>query len=635
MNIATNLLINLMTSTKVDSLPKDKTDIATKNNKVDIKSFMQDKTVQTLLSSLIMDMKKGAKSKNNIANTLINNKQAFELTNLSKELKGLIKSIENNKNFSKQISILKNFLLNIENLNEKTLKSTIQNSGIFLESNLAKSDKSISKNIKDIYKLINQIENDENLLSKESNINKTIISNKDLFKDIKSASLFINSYIKNKFLLSQNIKDKALNISNIINNIPKEFSKITKENIKNIILKINNLDNSLTTKEMKFIISNINSQLNSDIPFDNNIKTQMMNNIKTITTQLKDTIDNKLFISNNIKSDINNILELIKNLPLNYSKIDKSMLKELLSNLNILNQEPEIKENIKSLIQNIEYKIDNTQNNSLNKSLKNLTNQFIEIKEKLNNIYSNNLKIDIPIEIKETFNKILQFINELTISSNESKYPDILKSITILTNNLEKLLSKIEIKNNGSIFNSLTKNSALDAKSIVMNDLKTNILQIEKQLEDNKELVPKELKMQIERVHNQIEYYQLLTYSSDSIHTFLPFQWEQLDDADIKINQKDKNIISCQINLSLKNKGDIKILLQLENKKNLNIDIGVEKPEFKELISDNLQKIRAGISKLGLMLQNINIFNIKIDNKSYQEKAYDEQKLDFGLDIKI
>ncbi|MEA3314583.1 MAG: hypothetical protein U9Q30_01840, partial [Campylobacterota bacterium] len=204
MNIATNLLINLITTTKVDSLPKDKTDIATKDNKVDIKAFIQDKTVQTLLSSLIMDMKKGAKSKNNIANTLINNKQAFELTNLSNELKGLISSMQNDKKFSKQISILKSFILNIENLDEKALKSTIQNSGIFLESNLAKSDKSISQNIKDINKTIIQMENDNSLFSKENNSNKTIISNENLFRDIKSSSLFINEYVKNKILVSQN-----------------------------------------------------------------------------------------------------------------------------------------------------------------------------------------------------------------------------------------------------------------------------------------------------------------------------------------------------------------------------------------------------------------------------------------------
>ncbi|MEA3314582.1 MAG: flagellar hook-length control protein FliK, partial [Campylobacterota bacterium] len=254
---------------------------------------------------------------------------------------------------------------------------------------------------------------------------------------------------------------------------------------------------------------------------------------------------------------------------------------------------------------------------------------------KLNNIYSNNIKIDIPIEIKETFNKILQLVSELTLNYNQNKYTDILKSITILTNNMEVLLSKVEISSNGSIFNSLTKNSALDAKSIVTNDLKATILQIEKQILDSGEKVPKEFKMQIERINNQIEYYQLLSYSSNTTHTFLPFQWSELDDADIKFNKKDTNIISCQINLSLKNKGDIKVLLQLENNKNISIDIGVEKDEFQELISNNLQKIRAGISKIGLILQNINIFSIRTHNESYQEKAYGEQKLDFGLDIKI
>jgi len=633
MNIATNLLINLITTTKVESSKKDITDTSTKENKVDIKAFIQDKTVQTLLSNLIVDMKKGAKSKNNISNILTSNKQAFELTNLSNELKGLINSMETNKNFTKQISILKSFILNIDTLDEKVLKSTVKNSGIFLESNLAKSGKSISQDIKDIKSFITKMENDESLFSKWEN-NRPILSNADLIKGIKSYLLSLDEHIKNKILVPQSIKDNSVNISNIINNIPKDFSNLTKNDIQNIISKLNNLDDSIITKDMKFIISNINNQLNGDIVFDNNFKKQTMRNIDNIISQLKDTIENKIFISNNIKSEVNNILELRKNIPPDYSKITTSSLKELLSSFTILSKEPELKENIKLIMQNIQSQINNKEiiNNSSLESIKNI---FSDIKEKLNNIYLNSVKIEVPIEVDESLNKISQFIKELPLSVTKDKYHEMLKSIHILTNNIEDILSKIDTKDGNSIFNSLTKTTALDTKSIVTNDLKAAILQIEKQIQDSGEKVPKEFKMQIERIHNQIEYFQLLSYSSNSAHTFLPFQWSELEDADIKFNQKDLNIVSCQINLSLKTKGDIKVLLQLENSKNISIDIGVEKADFQELISKNLQKIRLGISNIGLILQHINIFSIKKTNESYQEKAYGEQKLDFGLDIKI
>lgn len=267
-----------------------------------------------------------------------------------------------------------------------------------------------------------------------------------------------------------------------------------------------------------------------------------------------------------------------------------------------------------------------------NKMFNNIKNSVVLIQDKIENI-----KVNIPeslkTEVKVEIGKVLEQIKATPLNQPQEKNISTLSDIKNSINNIETKLTKLDIQNPQNLLNS---NNILNSKSIVSNDLKAAVLQIQEQIDNKTVELPKEVKIQLDKIQSQIEFYQLLSYTSTSNHTFLPFSWEDLDDADIKFDSKNKDEFSCQINLSLTNVGELKVLLQLDNQNNLNINMGVESQSFKNLIQTNLQKLRIGISSIGLMVQSLNIFDIQDDqNKTYEQNAYGtDNKLNFGLDIK-
>ena len=179
---------------------------------------------------------------------------------------------------------------------------------------------------------------------------------------------------------------------------------------------------------------------------------------------------------------------------------------------------------------------------------------------------------------------------------------------------------KSNIKNSGVFLESkLLKNEAN-----ITNDLKASLLQIQDKIDDPK----------IQKVLDQIAYHQLLSYSAYSNNTFLPFMWDNIDDASVNISSNDNDVFTCSIDLKLKKYGEFKSILLLENKNNLTINLRIKSNILKSKIQDNLQDLRAKINKIGLNLLSLNILQYN-ENPTYEEKAYkNDDKIDFGIDIK-
>ena len=448
MNINTNTLLTLL-STKVDKSIVKTIEKSSVDGKVDISNLLKEKNVQTLLSDLFKDLSTNSKNKNTVNQLLTSSKDMFDFKSLSTEVKKLSELISKNPKLDNLATSLKEFIVNIKNIDEKILKTNIKDSGVFLESKLLKSDSTLSS---DIEKSINEIKKQIKSLEQkqEQKINEGVTNKKDIL-------------------------------------ISKDLLKVISKPIENSLLhiedKIDNLKNKISDQ----------------------FKTEIKYNITKTTEQLK-TIS--------IKDPVEKVITKLSN--------------------------------IKDSIKTIEFKL---------------------IKQDIQSSQNNNI---------------------------------------------------------------------LNTKSIVSNDLKAIILQIDEQIEKNPSEIPKDIKVQVEKIQTQIEFYQLLSYTSAANHTFLPFNWEDLDDADIKFDTKNKEEFSCQINLSLKKYGDLKVLLQLDSKNNLNINIGVESLNFRSLLQSNLQKLRLGINSVGVMTQSLNIFDINSKNsQTYEQKAYSTDKLNFGIDIKV
>ncbi len=419
MNISTTSLLNIL-APKLSNSIKETIENLSKDGKVNIQTALKDKTIQTVLGSLFTDIISGAKTKNSVQELLNNSKNLFDLKSLTNDLKNILNDIQNEPKLEKQASVLKEFLVNIKNLNENILKNNIANSGIFLESKIGMPQN---------------------------------IPNNKLFEKI--------------FLEIKQIDQKTIET--------KSF-----DTIKNIFT---NLLNQITD-------------------------TQVKQDIQKITTQIQ-TIEST-----------------------NREEIQSFLLKGL-----------------KNDIKNIETKL--------------------------------------------------------------------------ITNNILETIKPVLIQNN----------------SYITNDIKAVLLQIdeiaEKSLKNDD--IPKELKVTVEKLLTQIEFYQLYSYTASSNISYLPFVWDNIEEGELKFDKKENDSFSCQINLTLKNFGEIKTLLQLDNKNNLLINMAVEQNSLKERIQQNLQYLRQSISSIGLMVQGLNVFDmISNQNKSYKQKAYNsDSHIDFGVDIKV
>ena len=487
-------------------------------------------------------------------------------------------------------------------------------------------------------------------LSKDKGIQSLLT---ELFKDISTGAknkievttLLENSKQSLKFKdISTDVKQIISSLNTELENNP-EVKKLT-SSLKNSLVDIKTLDEKI----LKSTFQNNGILLESKI---SKSTISVSNNLEKLVGQLNDNVKvlnslDKVVLSDikmDIKSEISNMkntsgISEVKEIKNIINKIDShniieehSKIENTLSKLNeisvqidkieLKNVNPTVKNEI---VLNLKELAQQAKNNLLNTNSLNINKSILIIQDQVENIKSDNLG-EIKAEIKKLDTQIKALISE--------KNPE----IRVLLNKemIQETSKIIDTLKNGNLPD-LLKNNITTMKNI-SNDVKNIMLQMKEIIEqaNNSETVSKELKTSVDKVLSQIDYYQISSYSSNSNHGYLSFLQDELNDADIKFSNTNNEEFSCLIHLSLKEKGDLKILLQLDNNKNLNIDIGVEQTEFKEIIQNALQKLRLQITSLGLSVLNLNIFDLSEDlNKSDELKAYgNNTNLDFGIDIKV
>ncbi|MCW1360689.1 flagellar hook-length control protein FliK [Campylobacter jejuni] len=213
-------------------------------------------------------------------------------------------------------------------------------------------------------------------------------------------------------------------------------------------------------------------------------------------------------------------------------------------------------------------------------------------------------------------------INEgLKILDNDARNAKInLNDIKNIDNKLElsiKDLSKVTIRNNAEISDE------------IQNDIKSTLFQVSnlaKNLENDAVL------NQANRLLAQIEINQLLSLANNSINTFLPFFWEDLNDSKIIFKRGKKDKFFAQIKLEFAKLGELDVLVALNNDKYIDINIMVENTEFRKIIYQNAHELKRSISKIGLLGSHFFVGDIiRTEFKNQKLKDYD---LDIGIDKK-
>ncbi|EOJ0527852.1 flagellar hook-length control protein FliK [Campylobacter jejuni] len=519
-----------------------------------------------------------------------------------KELKNIINS---SKNENKQILNQSSFkaLLN--------LSSKLDNFKNYISKNPSHAQEKIIPMANKILKELNSIKNDFfKALNKPENL---MIKDPNILKQTATAFEKLENTLKN-ILGNQasKIQDKENILENLLSN---------KENIKEE--KLNH--NTKNQDEEKHIKASKEENLTDDTKQDSKLDSD-------IKTHEEDTQDTKNDIQNNETE--NNPDNDIKNSTPNQEKIKDEKQEKSKEN---------IKENPKFYETKTENKTSINTNNPNTNNMQNLNNsQNIQSNnnQTMQNIFKNQEFIKQNIVKNLAFNVEnldLEQVQDLSknLSNLSRRLNESLKELEPYTQNAK--LNQAELKNLEHKLNLSTKDLAQikpkteqDIAESLHHDVKSTLLQISNlaKNEGNEAIYN-----QANRLLAQIEINQLMSLANDSINTYLPFSWDDLNDSKIMFRRGKKDKFFAQIKLEFAKLGDLEILISLNNEKYIDINIMAENIEFRKTIYENAHELKRNINKAGLL--SANFFVGDIIRSKFDTRNMKNLDLEMGMDKKV
>lgn len=169
-----------------------------------------------------------------------------------------------------------------------------------------------------------------------------------------------------------------------------------------------------------------------------------------------------------------------------------------------------------------------------------------------------------------------------------------------------------------------------DVSYEIQNDIKSTLLQVASQAKaENNDTIYN----QANRLLAQIEMNQLMSLANDSINTYLPFSWEDLNESKIIFRRGKKDKFFAQIKLEFAKLGDLEILVSLNNEKYIDINIMAENKEFRKMIYENAHELKRNINKAGLLSSNF--FVGDIIRSHFDPRDLRNYDLQMGMDKKV
>ncbi|EJY9629261.1 flagellar hook-length control protein FliK [Campylobacter jejuni] len=553
-------------------------------------------------------------------------------TNLSpkdtlKELKNIINSskIEN-----KQILNQSSFkaLLN--------LSSKLENFKNYISKNPSHAQEKITPIANKILKELNSIKNDffkalnkpENLMIKDPNILKQTAT---AFEKLENTLKNILGNQASKIQDKENILENLL--SNKENMKEEKLNHNTKNQDKEKHIKASK-EETLTDDTKTDIKQDLKNEENShaketDIKEDENLDSD-------IKTHEEDTQDTKNDIQNNETE--NKPDNDIKNFTPNQEKIkdekqekSKENIKE---NPKFYETKTENKTSINTNTNTSNPNTNNTQNLNNSQNIQSNNNQTMQNIFKNQEFIKQNIIKNLAFNVE---NLDLEQVQDLSknLSNLSRRLNESLKELEPYTQNAK--LNQAELKNLEHKLNLSTKDLAQikpkteqDIAESLHHDVKSTLLQISNlaKNEGNEAIYN-----QANRLLAQIEINQLMSLANDSINTYLPFSWDDLNDSKIMFRRGKKDKFFAQIKLEFAKLGDLEILISLNNEKYVDINIMAENIEFRKTIYENAHELKRNINKAGLL--SANFFVGDIIRSKFDTRNMKNLDLEMGMDKKV
>lgn len=595
--------------------------------------------------------------------------------NFANELKILSTELAKSDTFTQVLDRLNQILKPASEIKNNNLAPLFKNSGVFLEAKLkdALNEELLPKSFHSLLSTIKGLSS-EKLSVQIAQLANTNLSPKDTLKELKN--IINSSKNENKQILNQssfkallNLSSKLENFKNYISKNPSHAqekitpiaNKILKElnSIKNDFFKALNKPENLMIKDPNILkqtatafeklentLKNILGNQASKIQDKENILENLLSNKENMKEEklnhnTKNQDEEKHIkaskeetLTDDTKTDIKQNVKNEENLP----------KKEVNANLDSSTKthEENIKENPKFYETKTESKTSiNTNTNTNNtQNLNNSQNIQSNNNQTMQNIFKNQEFIKQNIVKNLAFNVEnldLEQVQDLSknLSNLSRRLNESLKELEPYTQNAK--LNQAELKNLEHKLNLSTKDLAQikpkteqDIAESLHHDVKSTLLQISNLAKnEGNEAVYN----QANRLLAQIEINQLMSLANDSINTYLPFSWDDLNDSKIMFRRGKKDKFFAQIKLEFAKLGDLEILISLNNEKYIDINIMAENIEFRKTIYENAHELKRNINKAGLL--SANFFVGDIIRSKFDTRNMKNLDLEMGMDKKV
>lgn len=615
--------------------------------------------------------------------------------NFANELKILSTELAKSDTFTQVLDRLNQILKPASEIKNNNLAPLFKNSGVFLEAKLkdALNEELLPKSFHSLLSTIKGLSS-EKLSVQIAQLANTNLSPKDTLKELKN--IINSSKNENKQILNQssfkallNLSSKLENFKNYISKNPSHAqekitpiaNKILKElnSIKNDFFKALNKPENLMIKDPNILkqtatafeklentLKNILGNQASKIQDKENILENLLSNkenmkeeklnhntknqdeekhIKAskedenldsgIKTHEEDTQDTKNDIQNNETE--NKPDNDIKNSTPNQEKIkdekqekSKENIKE---NPKFYETKTENKTSINTNTNTSNPNTNNTQNLNNTQNIQSNNNQTMQNIFKNQEFIKQNIVKNLAFNVE---NLDLEQVQDLSknLSNLSRRLNESLKELEPYTQNAK--LNQAELKNLEHKLNLSIKDLAQikpkteqDIAESLHHDVKSTLLQISNLAKnEGNEAVYN----QANRLLAQIEINQLMSLANDSINTYLPFSWDDLNDSKIMFRRGKKDKFFAQIKLEFAKLGDLEILISLNNEKYIDINIMAENIEFRKTIYENAHELKRNINKAGLL--SANFFVGDIIRSKFDTRNMKNLDLEMGMDKK-
>ena len=422
MIVSNNTLLNILIPNNNSALKN----VLKEADAKQLNSTTKDNTsIQNIIKNLFSDNLSGAKSNEAIQNMLKNSNVFKDMGNFTTQLKDLQTIIKNDPNLAKFESVIKNFLINIKNLDENVLKEQLGKSGIFLESKLNDTLKTNN--------LPNKIENILTQLKQE--LTKV---NTPQVKEISNAiDLLLNSKTNTKSSLTKDLNSILSNVKNLeglknapqIQNLVKQISQLSslKNEIKLLDTTINNnqtTQNTVNNTAKSSQVTQPTIQKNEQVAQNPEQKSTPITQINDALNKIKQSLTKiDLPLAKQLLQDISN-LQTQKNIPIQ-NVLDQT--KTLVSKLQSFTVDLPSSNNISSL---------STQTNTLKMLAYNTpnSNEKISLAPQNQNLTPLKSEITQNPNVNSKINEVLTTIKQNISNTGLPKMQNVLKDInTLLT----------------------------------------------------------------------------------------------------------------------------------------------------------------------------------------------------------